>query len=330
MDDNFDGRISYAEMNDYMKTLGFDVDKLEGRDERVLTQKARDHEREATEKEFVWRDKALEIIIRAVNRMISAEREKNKDKSTKKPVGIIPYFEKYDEDMDAHLTPSQFRLAMLDLDEPQLKKSQVDRVMHILLDSKKQQPLIAIERIQRLLLNYKYLEIGEGKGSQSVLIDEDLFVYIVEKYDGLSRLMELTIGGEDRASYLARHVNDVGLRGLHMMSNQKTIERLEKKAGDLRELHQSTFVLLSTEVSRLIKDEAVMVCLDPTYNIDSIVSDHNIGLLQSISLPQIENTQFDIDYKDVTILPCGAQRYLGMLMETKQTVEIIVYPNDTL
>jgi len=47
--------------------------------------------------------------------------------------------------------------------------------------------------------------------------------------------------------------------------------------------------------------------LDPTYNIDTIVSDQNIGVLTSVSLPTIENSSYDIDYSTVSQLPCGAQ-----------------------
>ena len=56
--------------------------------------------------EHVWRDKALELVIRAVR----AKLEKNES--------IFEYFKKYDDDHDVHLTPRQFRRACLDLNEP--------------------------------------------------------------------------------------------------------------------------------------------------------------------------------------------------------------------
>ena len=93
----------------------------------------------------------------------------------------------------------------------------------MLLDNTKAKALISINRIQALLMNYKFLEMGDGKGSQSVLIDEDLFVYIVERYDGLSRFLYLNAMVEDRSSYLHRHVHELGLRGIQLMSNQKTV-----------------------------------------------------------------------------------------------------------
>ena len=73
-----------------------------------------------------------------------------------------------------------------------------------------------------------------------------------------------------------------------------------------------------------------MCVLDPTHNIDHNVSDERLGTLRSISLPTIEQTQFDIDYSSMRTLPCGAAVYDGMMLNTKQQVEITVYPNEVL
>lgn len=163
-----------------------------------------------------------------------------------------------------------------------------------------------------------------------MLIDEDLFVYIVERFDGLSRMRELSEAMKDRSGYLSRHIYELNMRGLHMLSNQQSVKRLCKKAHNLNELYESTIILLASEVTRLIKEEAQMCVLDPTYNIDTMVNDDNIGVLRSISLPTIEQTQFDIDYSTMRTLPCGANVYDGMMLHTKQLVEITVYPNEAL
>ena len=41
-----------------------------------------------------------------------------------------------------------------------------------------------------------------------------------------------------------------------MLSNQKTVEKLHKKAIKLNELFESSLVLLAGEAGRLIKEEA--------------------------------------------------------------------------
>ena len=185
---------------------------------------------------------------------------------------------------------------MLTLNEPQLKQTQIERILHILLEEKKLQALISIERIGKLLTNYRWVELNDGSGSQSVLIDEDLFVYIVEKYDGLSRMRDFVATVEDRSTYLQRHTHEITMRGLDLVSNQKIIQRLSEKGATLNELYKATLTLLAGEITRLIKDEAIMCVLDPSSNIDSIVSDANIGVLTSVNLPTIENSQFDVDY----------------------------------
>ena len=70
-----------------------------------------------------------------------------------------------------------------------------------------------------------------------MLIDEDLFVYIVEKYDGISRMMEFVGNLEDKSTYLQRHTYELGMRGINMMSNQKQILKLTKKSDTLNDLY---------------------------------------------------------------------------------------------
>jgi hypothetical protein len=126
----------------------------------------------------------------------------------------------------------------MDLREPMLKQTQIERILHIVLEERKLSPLASVERICRLLGNYKYIQLQDGTpGNTSVLIDEDLFVYIVEKYDGISRMMEFVAGVEDKSTYLQRHIYELGMRGLNMMSNQKQILKLNKKAETLNELY---------------------------------------------------------------------------------------------
>ena len=169
-------------------------------------------------------------------------------------------------------------------------------------------PLISIERVCKMLQNYKWIELNDGNSGsqQNVLIDEDLFVYIVEKYDGLSRMMEFTTNVEDRSCYLQRHPHEITMRGLDLASNQKIIQKLTSKGNSLNELYRSTLTLLAGEITRLIKDEAIMCVLDPSTNIDTIVSDTNVGVLNSVNLPTIENSQFDVDYNTLSQIPCGA------------------------
>jgi len=92
--------------------------------------------------------------------------------------------------------------------------------LHILLDKKKAQPLVDIAKVNKLLSTYSFVSLNDGKGTGNVLIDEDLFVYIVERFDGLSRMRELSEGTMDRSGYISRHIYELNMRGLSMLSNQ--------------------------------------------------------------------------------------------------------------
>ncbi len=64
----------------------------------------------------------------------------------------------------------------------------------MLIDEKKSKPVISIGKISKFLRNYQYIDkegVEKGSNTAAILIDEDLFVYIVERYDGFSRLVEM-------------------------------------------------------------------------------------------------------------------------------------------
>jgi hypothetical protein len=135
--------------------------------------------------------------------------------------------------------------------------------------------VVSINKIEKFFKNYHYVDKdGVEKGSSSaILIDEDLFVYIVEKYDGFSRLVEETNNLNEKAAYLQRHVFEINLRGLNMLSNQKTVEKLYHKSAKLNQIFESALILIAGEASRLMKEEAQLCVLDPTHNINTIVND---------------------------------------------------------
>ena len=79
----------------------------------------------------MWRDKSIEVIIRVLNKHLNQRT-------------IEDFFRDFDRDHDNHLTPSEFREALLSLKDNQLKKFQIERIMHVLIDEKKSVPVIAI------------------------------------------------------------------------------------------------------------------------------------------------------------------------------------------
>lgn len=153
------------------------------------------------------------------------------------------------------------------------------------------------------LRSYKCLdeESGQAGGGSSLLIDEDLFVYIVERYDGFSRLVEQFNAVEERAQYIARHTHELNLRGLDMLANQLNLGKIHRRTRGVNSLYEATLVLLAGEANHLIRDEAQLCVLDPTYSINKIVTDSSVGALSAVGAPPIENSQFDIDYHTLEV-----------------------------
>jgi GH35 family endo-1,4-beta-xylanase len=108
------------------------------------------------------------------------------------------------------------------------------------------------------------------------------------------------------------------------------VQKLHRKAAKLNAIFESSLILLAGESTRLMKEEAQLCVLDPTYNINTIVNDQHAGFLASIQIPTIENSAFDIDYTTLQFLPSGAMHYSGIIPVNHQKIEVLNYPNDDL
>lgn len=77
MDENFDGRISYNELKIHIKNLGFSMNK-------EITGEGGPNQLQET---FVWRDKGIEVLIRALNKHLNHK-------------SLETFFDKFDADHD--------------------------------------------------------------------------------------------------------------------------------------------------------------------------------------------------------------------------------------
>lgn len=97
MDENFDGKLSYAELKGHLEKLGFNLDDFKN---NVAAN-------DEGSNEFSWRDKALELVTRVLNNHLKANKKT-----------LLEYFLHYDTDHDEYLSANEFRRAILDLQEP--------------------------------------------------------------------------------------------------------------------------------------------------------------------------------------------------------------------
>ena len=136
---------------------------------------------------------------------------------------------------------------------------------------------MSIDRFSEFLRGYKSIDEDNAKGQGNLLIDEDLFVYIVERYDGFSRLLEQFNAIEERATYISRHTHEIGDRSLNLLSNQVNLDRIHRRAQAISGLYESTLILLASQANRIIRDEAQLCVLDPTFGINEIVGGAGLG-----------------------------------------------------
>jgi hypothetical protein len=120
------------------------------------------------------------------------------------------------------------------------------------------------------------------------------------------------------------------MRGLDMLANQMNLEKIHRRAQAVNGLYESTLVLLAGEANRLIRDEAQLCVLDPTYSINTIVNDTKVGALSAVSVPVIESSQLHLDGNTMEALQCGASRYEGLMGKEGKRVEVLMYPRECL
>lgn len=100
--------------------------------------------------------------------------------------------------------------------------------MHILYDRSKSDKSFSIETVSRILKEYNFVQTSTNE--VSITIDEDLFVFIVSKFDGLSRLVNLVGNLSNNTNYAEKHSYEFDLWGLTLLSNQRIVKRLKSKA----------------------------------------------------------------------------------------------------
>lgn len=115
-----------------------------------------------------------------------------------------------------------------------------------------------------------------------------------------------------------------------MLANQLNLEKIHRRAQAVNGLYESTLILLAGQANRIIRDEAQLCVLDPTYSINSVVNATGLGALEAVGVPTIENSSFDIDHNTMETLPSGAQRFMGSMGKTKKKVEVLTYGHECL
>lgn len=141
------------------------------------------------------------------------------------------------------------RKALLAIPDWRFSLNQIERVLHIIYDRNKGK-LINIELATKILKNYNFVQTSANE--ISITIDEDLFVFIVSKFDGLSRLVNLINNLYNTTSYSSRHSFEFNLWGLSLLSNQRILKRLIWKAHALCSTFDSSLKMIAKQSIQMI------------------------------------------------------------------------------
>ncbi len=308
---SFDGKVSYKLLHRHTRTAA---------DRKGIAQ----FEDWGDEDIFKWRDRAIEGVIKALN-------------ATKKP-SYKAYFAEFDANNDGILSPREFREAMkaLRVQGTSIGRNQIDRLLVLFaVDNKAQQTAVSTDRINEFLQQYSTSPFYtlNPPGAEEILVNEDMFVMIVQHFDGYSVLLNKGTELFEKSQYISTHRNEFCTRGCSLFANTCMMERLKEGSRVLTLNLKDTLLHLASFGLDLIKNSAQTALIDPTAMNESGAKPMEISAEEVIKKYPV----LDIDPHVIRIDKRfkGAKRgaytcYKGTLIDSDTPVRIQVYGSDML
>ncbi len=301
---SFDGKISYMLLYKYVKMVSAKYGIVAGED-AVGDQKL-----------FAWRDRAVEGLTKALNSLGRTH---------------IAYFEGFDTNRDGILSPKEFREALRYLKS--VGPSQAERLLSFLAADREHQPCVIIEKLVNFLQQYSTNPFYTRRqtGAEELLVDEDLFVSIVQHFDGFNVLNEKTYQLAESASYLASHRQELKSRGCAILANDSMLIRLVEGAKSLALSLRDTLVGVSNTCLELIKGAAREELLGKPADSESakVPTLLDTTMADSCKIPEIDPRSIQVDKESRWILPSGCTCYKGTF-EHQKRIQIQVYNTQML
>ena len=306
---SFEGKVSYKLLHRHTRAAA---------DRKGIAQ----FEDWAEEDIFKWRDRAIEGVIKGLN-------------ATKKPYKA--YFAEFDANNDGILTPKEFREAMkaLRIQGTSINRNQIDRLLVLFaVDNKTQQTSVSTERINEFLQQYSTSPFYtlNPPGAEEILVNEDMFVLIVQHFDGYSVLLNKASELFEKSQYIATHRTEFCTRGCSLLANSGMIQRLKEGARILTLNLKDALVSLSSFGLRLIKNAAQSALIDPATS--ALLTKRNEvtpdEIVKKYPVPDIDPHIIRIDKRFKAVKRNGYTCYRGSLIDSDTPVRILVYNSDVL
>jgi len=309
-DPNFSGKLSYR--------LLFKLSRS------AAERKGIDFSEFGDEEIFKWRDRAVENVIKILNTTKKTHKE---------------YFSTFDGNSDGILTPKEFRDSFKNLRTlgANIGRGQMDRLLLLFAVKQQQQGTgISIEKIADFLIQYSSSPFyaPSQPGNEEILVNEDMFVMIVQHFDGFSVLLNRTGEVSEKAQYVQSHKSEFITRGCSLLANSLMLERLKNGANLLAMNLKDTLVNLVSHGLRLIRSATSSMLIDPnTMNKPAqqkSFSESELELIKKYPVPEIDPKVIQLDKKFRPIQKNGCTICKGVLIDTNTPVRIVVYNSQLL
>jgi len=292
----FDNKISYKILDRYIKIIA----ERHGMNE-VLKENV-------GSKLFLWRDKSVEALLKVLNPITD---------------DYGSYFSKFDSNHDNVLTLREFRDSIKYLKA--VTHSQTERLLVLLATDKDYQPCVSIPQLQnflsRYIINSNYT--GESTLAEELLVDEDLFVSIVQHFDAFMLLNTKSYNLSEMAKYLVNHKEELKVRGCGILSNAMLMERILKEGKslvlDFRDLLGNIANSILEHIKKEMQAKLHKKARSMTFNI-----------VQSYKVPELDPKHISVTKTSKWTLPSGCVCYKGIYEPENKPVIIHVYSTNVL
>ncbi len=304
-DANFEGKVSYKMLHKYFR-------------QAAEKQGIKEYGVAGSEEIFQWADKAMESVIITLNSI------KKNAKS---------YFLEYDENRDNFLTPKEFREACKGLRafDIHITRNQIDRLLLLFAVNRSQQTVISIDKINDYFNQYNSSPFftSSKESDEGTLVDEDMFVMIVQHFDAFSYLIDRSYEICEGTQYMATHKSIFSTRGCSILADHTLVKRMLHSAQQLSTSMNDIFVMLSGYALEKIKSSAFCSLIDSKI-ITPPVQTQFADILIQYKIPEIDPIQVTIFAETKTELPSGCVFYKGRLESDQSPIKIYVYTTTCL
>ena len=196
-----------------------------------------------------------------------------------KQIPFDQYLKRYDYDYDGLLTTVDFVEAIKGL-KIDLKEDQIQRLGHI-FQTNSQDNRISVKKIIETI--EIYTKSGENERALSDLnsIGEEIFEYIINNYEGMSKMFnclgDVKKNIKELNGFLKRYRKN--LRSFRLIAFQYSLFNIKQKVEFLIQLLQKGMYLILKQSHQIIVKEAYIKYIDPVHN-KSLV-DKDVFILKS-------------------------------------------------